>query len=301
MKTYASGTITPKIAAAGNPMYPAYIVMGKEKNLMIDAGINLLGPLYLTSIETLTGGRENLHYLTVTHSHYDHLGALPYLKRMIPTLKTGGHKSIPSLLKKQSVLDRMNRFSELQREFFKGITGDEDVRLDPVELDMLLGEGDILDLGGITCQVLETPGHTRDSLSFYIPELKALFPGEIIGVPDWEKGDEVQVEFLSSYEDYLASLKRLMELDIDFIGMAHGWYFTGDDARSYLGKSLEATISYRMLIEEFLLNAGGDEEKAIAMIAAREYDEKGTIFQERNAYMANLTAQVRHIAAITAN
>ncbi len=95
--------------------------------------------------------------------------------------------------------------------------------------------------------------------------------------------------------------KRLMELDIDFIGMAHGWDFTGDDARSYLGKSLEATISYRMLIEEFLLNAGGDEEKAIAMIAAREYDEKGTIFQERNAYMANLTAQVRHIAAITAN
>ncbi len=36
-------------------------------------------------------------------------------------------------------------------------------------------------------------------------------------------------------------------------------------------------------------------------IAHREYDVKGTIFQERNAYVMNLSAQVKHIAEIRNN
>ncbi len=30
----------------------------------------------------------------------------------------------------------------------------------------------------------------------------------------------------------------------------------------------------------------------------REYDESGEIFQERNAYIMNLAAQVRHVAGL---
>ncbi len=296
MKAYSNGIITGEITVAGNPIYPAYVVKGKEKNLMIDAGLNMLGPLYIQSLEELLGSRNNLHYLVITHSHYDHLGALPYLKRKIPALKLGGHPLIPGLLKKASVIDTMNRFSEMQREMFKDVTGDEDVHLESVDFDVLLKEGDTIDLGGLTCQVLETPGHTRDGLSFYFPEIKALFPGEIIGVPDWETGTEVQVEFLNSYKDYLKAIERIIDLRPEFIGMAHGWYFTGRDAALYLEQSLTATIEYRNLIEGHLKSSGGDIKKTIEDIARREYDEKGTIFQERNAYLANLTAQVKHIA-----
>ena len=37
---------------------------------------------------------------------------------------------------------------------------------------------------------------------------------------------------------------------------------------------------------------------AIETMARKEYDETGTIYQERNAYLTNLTAQVKHIAGL---
>ena len=66
----------------------------------------------------------------------------------------------------------------------------------------------------------------------------------------------------------------------------------------FLRKSREATFAYRELIERFIREAGGDLELAIETMARKEYDEKGTIYQERNAYVTNLTAQVKHIAGL---
>jgi len=298
MKAYANGHINERISVAGNPAYPAYLIRGDEKNLLIDAGINLFGPLYLQSIGDILGSINRLDYIFITHSHYDHLGALPYLKRMIPGVKIGGFNTIVDLLKKESVLERMNSLSEIQREVFREITGEEDVRITPVEFDHLLRDGDKFDLGGITCEIYETPGHTRDCLSYFIPELGALFPGEIVGVPDWQTGNEIQVEFLSSYDDYLESIGKLTKLEPELIGMAHGWYFTGEDAINFLEKSYDETIRYRKLIEDYIIDSDGDIEKTIETITRVEYDEKGTIMQERNAYITNLTAQVKHLAGL---
>ncbi len=296
MKAYASGIINREISVAGNLLYPAWLVRGKKQNMMIDAGLNLLGPLYLHSLEKQLGSSQNLHYLLVTHSHYDHLGAMPYLKRKIPDLKLGGHPRIPELMKKSSVIKTMESFSERHRDMFNDTAGSEDVSLERVDFDLSLREGDTIDLGDLTCHVMETPGHTRDGLSYYFPEINAIFPGEVIGVPDLDSGTEVQVEFLTSCDDYLAAIERIIDLAPEFIGMAHGWYFTGRDAALFLEKSLSATLAYRNLIKGHLKSTGGNIEEASQRIARREYDEKGTIFQERNAYMANLHAQVSHIA-----
>jgi hypothetical protein len=74
--------------------------------------------------------------------------------------------------------------------------------------------------------------------------------------------------------------------------------FTDEDASRYLASTHAATNEYRRLIESCLDEAHGVVEGAIETMARREYDEKGTIYQERNAYLTNLTAQVKHIAAL---
>ncbi|MBN1533133.1 MAG: MBL fold metallo-hydrolase [Spirochaetes bacterium] len=296
MKQYAQGTITDRIAVAANPMYPAYVIRGGEKNLMIDAGINLMGPLYLRSLGEILGGPERLNYLFLTHSHYDHLGSMPYLKRSIPGLAVGGSPLITGLLQKESVLAMMGRLSEIQRGLFAEITGDEDVSLEPVAIDMPLHEGDLIDLGDCACRVLEVPGHTRDSLAYYIPQYGALFPGEAAGVPLGAEEIAVHPEFLSSFDQYLASLKRLVDLRPEILCIGHGLVYTGDDARQFMEASILATTGYRDLIEDYLERAGGDAGRAIEEIVRREYDEKGTMHQERNAYIINLTAQVKEIS-----
>ncbi|HNY64832.1 MAG TPA: MBL fold metallo-hydrolase [Deltaproteobacteria bacterium] len=298
MKRLATGSINEHLAVGGNVAYPGYVIKGGSRNLMIEAGLNLLGPLYLQSLGEILGSPERLDYLFVTHSHYDHLGAVPFLKRAIPGLALGAHERVAGLMRKESVLGLMNRLSEVQRPLFGDIAGDEDLAIGPVEFGLNLRDGDVIDLGGLTCRVYEVPGHTKDSLAFYIPELGTLFSGEAAGVPQGPEGMEPQVCFLTSYDDYLASLEKIIAIAPKVLCTGHGWILTDEDANAFLRDSLEATSAYRALIERHLQEADGDTELAIETIARAEYDEKGTIYQERNAYITNLTAQVRHIASL---
>lgn len=298
MKLQADGNFGEWITVGGNHFYPGYIIKGRKKRLMIDAGINMMGPAYIASLEKIFGDKNALDYVFATHSHFDHLGAIPYLKRKLPHLQAGAARRVGALMQKQSVLDLMTTLSELQRFFFQDIVGNEDVHIEPVDFEITLKEGDRFDLGGVTCEVYDVPGHTGDSLAFFIPEIRALFAGEAYGIPEGDKDGEVQVEFLSSYEDYVSSLEKMIRLQPKLIGMAHLWVFTDDDATAFLRRSLEATPRYRQLIETYLDAANGDIDTAVQSMVKKEYDEKGTIAQPREAYIQNLNAQVRRVASI---
>ena len=298
MKQQAKGQIHERIIAIPNAWYPAYIVRGIKKNMMIDAGVNLMGPRYLTDIKDILGDTKLLDYIFLTHSHYDHIGSAYYLKRHIPGLKIGAHKRVAGLLHKESVLEMMNRLSANHIDLFKYNIADEDLTLHQFEIDILLKQDDEFDLGGLTCQVYEVPGHTRDSLAFYIPEIKALFPGEAAGVLQGEAGNAMQVEFLSSYSDYIDSLKFMISLQPEIVCLGHGYVLTNEDASDFLESALVETFRYRKLIEDYLEAASGNIERAIQEMAQTEYDVKGGILQERVSYLTNLSAQVKHIAEL---
>lgn len=200
------------------------------------------------------------------------------------------------MLRKPAALAMMRRLSRNHAEIADQDAGGEDLTLQPFEVDIDLQQGDEIDLGGLTCRVYETPGHTRDSLAFYLPEIGALLPGEACGVLQGEAGRKLQVEFLASFEAYIDSLQLTTALEPDTICLAHGWVLTGHDARELLQRSWAETFQYRALIEGYLAAAGGDVETAIRDMAHTEYDVKGGIRQDRVSYVTNLTAQVRHIA-----
>jgi glyoxylase-like metal-dependent hydrolase (beta-lactamase superfamily II) len=301
MKQQAKGQIHERIIAIPNAWYPAYIIRGREKNVMIDAGVNLLAPRYFKSIKDIFRDTGLLNYLFLTHSHYDHIGSAGYLKQHIPGLKIGAHERVAGLLQKQSVLEMMNRLSCNHVELLKYNTEGEDLTLLPFEIDIRLKQGDEFDLGGLTCRVYEVPGHTRDSLAFYIPEIKALFPSEAGGVLQGETGSEMQVEFLSSYSDYIDSLKLMISLKPEIVCLGHGWVLTHEDADNFLKRSLAETFKYRELVESYLRTASGNVERAVQEMAHIEYDVKGGILQERVSYMTNLSAQVKHIAELQDN
>ncbi len=299
MKQLAEGQIHERITAISNPGYPVYIIKGQEKNFMIEAGINLLAPHYFALIKDILGDAQYLNCLFLTHSHYDHIGSAYYLKQHIPDLRIGAHERLAGLMKKPSVLDMMNRLSRNHVEFLQYNTVGEDLTLHPFEVDIILKQGAEFDLGGITCRVYETPGHTRDSLAFYFPEIKTLFPSEACGLPQSETNSSIQVEFLSSYQDYIESLKLMISLKPEIVCLGHGWVMTHEDATDFLERSLAETFQYRDLIESYLNAANGDVEKATREMAHVEYDIKGGILQERIAYTINLSAQIKHIAGLS--
>lgn len=290
------------ITICGHHIFPAYLIQGHESNLMIEAGVNILGPRYKKDIEMVIGEKEELDYLFVTHLHYDHMGALPYLKRMIPNVQLGASEKAAQTIKKESVVKTLNFLSDQLQGYFGDLSekgNSDDVSIDSVNFECILKEGDRYNIGGITCEIYETPGHTRDHLSFYLPEPEILFPGEAFGNPIREDENAVKVEFLSSYTDYIESMEKLMVLKPRTVAMSHLYFYEGyDNVQSLFDRSYKATLDYRELIESHLDAVHGDIDAAVDRMVRIEYDEKGNIYQERNAYIANIRAQIKAIAEL---
>ena len=195
----------------GSPEFPAFLVVGSHRVVQVDAGPAFMGPVYLQDIPKVLGKGRGPDFLFHTHSHFDHVGSTPFLKRHFPEIKIGGSETFARRLsqtKTGKTIGDLNRAlvqkNNMDRAF---IPGDFDYSLLTVE--QILKDGDLVDLGGgASLEVIATPGHTSDSLSFFLPHLEAVLPGDALGILP---GDDVWVapQFLSSYEDYLDSIERI--------------------------------------------------------------------------------------------
>ncbi len=105
-----------------------------------------------------------VHWILETHAHADHLTSAPYIKEQL-----GGRIAIGEGI--QAV-----------QQTFKSIFNLKDLNTDGTQFDHLFVDDEIFDIGGITGQVLHTPGHTNDSVSYVIGN--AAFVGDTLFAPD---------------------------------------------------------------------------------------------------------------------
>ncbi|MCK4534199.1 MAG: MBL fold metallo-hydrolase [Syntrophobacterales bacterium] len=288
-----TGKICDGFYSTGYYFMPAFLLTSKTP-VLFDAGVTAMGPKYLRDIRTHLGNTDRLGYILLTHSHYDHCGACPFLKRKIQGLKIAASAHAAEVLERPSAVELMRTLSNTFEKAFKDIMEDEDVSFKPVAVDLILKDGDELDYGGgWKVQVIETPGHTKDSLSYYIPRIKALIAGEAVGIYN---NHEIQPEFSSSYIDYMASLEKLATLDIEILTMAHVHILTGDDAGKHIKRSIESTVSFKERIENYLDMFSGNRERVVETIFKEDYDETQALQQDKRSFLLNLNAKVRVIA-----
>jgi glyoxylase-like metal-dependent hydrolase (beta-lactamase superfamily II) len=93
-----------------------------------------------------------------------------------------------------------------------------------------LAAGDVVEVGGLRVDVLGTPGHTRDSLCFALPEQRAVLTGDtVLG-----RGTTVVAHPDGRLQDYLDSLRRLERLaaehDLEQLLPGHGPVLAVPDA-----------------------------------------------------------------------
>jgi glyoxylase-like metal-dependent hydrolase (beta-lactamase superfamily II) len=289
------GAITGDLCSIGSADLPAWLVLA-ETPALFDAGITFMGPLYLADLESHLGDPGRLRYLFLTHAHFDHAGAAPYLKRKIPGLKVAASRLAADILGKPGAVKLIQSLSKDFEDRHASFLAGHDVFFDGLEVDRIVEDGEEIDLGkGWQFQVIATPGHTRDAVSFYFPRVKALISGESAGVMDTKH--RIHPEFLASYNDYVRSLERLALLDVEILMLSHQYVLTDGDARGYLKESLARTRAFRDRIENYLRDASGNQEEAVQRIFREDYLDTGAIQQDQRSYLINLSAKVRAVAA----
>jgi glyoxylase-like metal-dependent hydrolase (beta-lactamase superfamily II) len=293
-----TGHVTDILYVAGLAWSPVYL-LATEEPVLFEAGFHCAGRLYADDIMGIVGGRRP-KMLFLTHVHWDHCGAAAYLKKVFPELKVAASKRSADIIKRPNALALMRRLSKDVIPLaarLDGVDGGKLIRdpFESFEIDIILKDGQVFDIGnGLSVHVFATPGHTRDMLSYYIPEMRILVATEAAGVLD--QSNQVITEFLVDYDMYMASLKRLAALDVDILCQGHHFVFAGDDVKRFFDRSLEAAEKFQRDAQELLEAEGGSIDRVVQLIKARQYDTNTGVKQSEQAYLLNLTTRVTHLA-----
>jgi glyoxylase-like metal-dependent hydrolase (beta-lactamase superfamily II) len=262
--------------------------------LLFDPGVSAFGPLYLKKLHEHTRSTDNL-IIALSHAHFDHCGAAAYLMRKIPTARLAASQKGSEILKRPNAVELICRLNAEYEKSMEAELAGEDVSFDALDVSLKLSNGDVIELdGGRVCQVFATPGHTRDSLSYFFPDTGIAFIGDAAGAPE---AGFVHSPFLVSYEDYITSIEKIRVLRPAAICIPHCGILTGPEVSRYLSHALAAALEYKNWIEKYLALYKGNQEKVIARIAAEEYDAQTEHIQKRQPYILNLRAKVQAVAA----
>ena len=101
-------------------------------------------------------------------------------------------------------------------------------------------QNDVMDLGGLEAVMYETPGHTPQNISIFIPKEKVLFCGDaVVGqyIPNLEGGN------VDSWKLWLESLNSIEALNPEFIVPGHGDKISGKIEIQNMLTSMRTVIS----------------------------------------------------------
>ena len=88
---------------------PIYLLKGKTP-VFFDGGLALLGEVYREAITSILNG-DSPRMAFITHVHFDHCGAIPYLKKAFPGLKAAASQKAKDILKRPNAIKLIQKLS----------------------------------------------------------------------------------------------------------------------------------------------------------------------------------------------
>jgi len=183
-----------------------YLLNGAERSLLIDTGLgicNIYDELKMLTDKPVTA--------VATHIHWDHIG---------------GHKYFPDFYAHEEELNWLNGEFPLTMEQIKDMVIDrcelpEGYDVNKYEFfqgtpTRVLKDGDVIDIGGRSVQVMHTPGHSPGHMCFWERDRGYLLTGDLV------YKDTLFAYYPSTDpEAYLASLEKVSALPVNRVLPAH--------------------------------------------------------------------------------
>ena len=278
----------------------SHLVIGGQKTAIFDTGMAWCGLKVIDNIckvfrEEGTPERK-LDCIFLTHSHYDHLGALPLILARWPQAVVYAAPHCKWVLSRPNAIKAMRRLNEGAAVLFnEGILPDYEDAL--MRVDTEVRQGDVVELGNCPVEILETPGHTQCSLSFFIDK-ELMIASESTGYTS--KTGRVNTTYIISHKDALASIRRCEELAPKKIVSPHYGLLDPEATRLYWTKCWNAACYSRdfILKEAARLKSQGRKPEVEEILDAcfnEFYDEVCRYEQPYRAWKINYSEAIRTV------
>lgn len=247
------------------PLFVIHALHGKKKIALAEMGISQLVPQILHDMRQGLG-IEKPDMLIAVHGHFDHAGSAYRWKKEFPDIELAGSQAAANALGDPGEIEgyRRSMDSASGNPFFAQVypEAEKTPEIEPVSFDVILKEGDKMDLGDMELSVLETPGHSDCSLSLYHEQSGTVFASDACGLP-LTSGRIWPTAFVDR-EKYLISLEKIMALGAENLCTGHLPPLKGAQrVERYLRKNMDSARSYFEKVHSLLEEHGYDRNKVV--------------------------------------
>lgn len=192
-------------------------VSGRDADMLVDSGMGVVD--LRPQIARLSGKRC---IAVASHTHFDHIGGHHEFDERLVHRDEADIMAAPdrvSTLADPYVVDDI--FTALPPEPYTSV----EYQVRGAAATRLLDDGDIVDLGDRHFEIMHTPGHSPGGIMLWDARTRILFSGDTV-----YDGPLIDDAYHSDIDDYLSSMKRILDLPARIV---HGGHFPSFDGARY--------------------------------------------------------------------
>lgn len=215
-------TIVGPIHYVGTKDLAAYLIVTPAGHILIDGAVPSMAGEIEKSIRALGFAPEEIKILLTTQAHFDHAGTMAHFQAL-------SKASVRIMKGDESLIADGGRSDYL---FAKRA----DTHYAPVKVDVVLKDGDVIALGGVSLTALRTPGHTPGCASYTMTvdeggkKYAVVFPGSVTINPGTRLVKDPSYPGIA--DDFRRTLDRLSSLSPDIFLAAHASAFDLEGKRA---------------------------------------------------------------------
>jgi hydroxyacylglutathione hydrolase len=211
-----------------------FLLDGGTEYALVDAGSGIEPERLVRNIEQASISMEQVKYLLLTHVHGDHAAGASFFHNRFGMEVVCSVEAAPWL--EQGDMEKTSLLVAKQAGVYP-----EDFTFEPCPVASAVVEGDVVEVGSLNLEVLETPGHSRGHISFLWDDAGAssLFAGDTVFA-----GGRIITQLIwdCSIQDYAQTTRKLNQLCLDRLYPGHGSFLLSrayqhiDQANAYFEK-----------------------------------------------------------------
>ena len=270
----------------------AIMVFGSEKTAIYDCGMAYAHAKLMDNIEKALAnhGRDKIDIVLCSHTHYDHIGALPYILEKYPKAIVCASPKATKVFASAGARATMKRLGEAARDDFSDST--EEIKVDGFRVDRELHEGDRISIGKEYFEVLEAKGHTDCSLVYVLQPANIMFASESTGV--LRNRELIHTAILKNFDDTIKSAEKCRAYGAKSIICPHYGVLPEGFSDEFFDLYIKSANEERDYIMKYY-NEGLSPEEILEKHMEKYWSETRGKAQPKAAYIENAEITIRVI------